>query len=223
MYNFSAPWKAAFVLFALLASACSGGGEARKDPSKSTVTEEIDAHTFRNDYFGITVTKPDSWHAASLELQQQLMGMGEDIIAHNNDDMKRALEGSTKRSVSLFMFNMYEFGAPEPVNPGVMGVAEYVGFLPGVKNGSDYFFHAKNLMMKSGMQYEFVEGYRQRIIDGVTFDAMDLTMTFNGTRVKQTYYAARHGDHVISLIESYGTDEFKDATSAILDSAKLDW
>lgn len=223
MFNLAAPYRAAIIIVALLASACSGGEEADKSRSKSIVTETVNNNTFKNDYFGVTVTKPDGWHALTQEQQEQMYGVGSDLASSGNDDLKRVVDASAKRTYPLFSLFMYELGAPVPINPSVMGVAENIGLLAGVKTGEDYFYHAKKFMSQTGMNYKFTDEYGKRDISGIIFDAMDVTMTFNGVSIKQTYYATRHDDHIIAFIESYGVDEFRADTSQILDSIGLDW
>jgi len=221
LFKFFIRYKAVCACLALFTLSCSGGD--KEADVKSFATEETEANVFINDYFGVRVKKPDAWHAATPEQLDLLVGVGKDVVAGGNDDMMTALDASTKRTFPLFMFFMHEIGAPVPLNPSIVGMAENMNFMPGVKNGEDYFYHAKKLMAQSNLHYEFADEYRQRTIGGVTFDVLDLTMSFNGASVKQTYYAARHGDYVVSFIESYGADEFKDTTSKIIDSIELDW
>ncbi len=223
MLSFSTPRKATLIVLALLAVGCSAGDNEKSPSSKSTVTTEVGANTFRNDYFGLTVTKPGDWFAASSEVIDQVMGLGSEIASSGNDDLKKVLDASLKRNHSIFMFSKYELGSPVPLNPNIIGIAENVSILPGVKTGEDYFFHVKKMMGQTGLNIEFADGYKQRDIGGVTFDSMDLTMTMNGVTIKETYYAARHDDFMIAIIDIYGADEFKDATSKIIDSIKLDW
>jgi hypothetical protein len=221
--NFAALRKAAMITLALLACSCSDSEQASKPATTSPLTEAVSDNTFKNEYFGITVTKPEDWHSAPHEVIDQVMGIGGEIVSAGNEDLKRVLDVSTKRNHSIFMVSKYEFGAPVPLNPNIIGVAESVGFMPGVKTGEDYFFHVKKMMAQSALNIQFDEGYSQRNIGGVPFDAMDLTLTMNGAKIKETYYAARHGDFVISIIEIYGSDEFKDETSAVIDTIELDW
>lgn len=223
MFNLTKPLRAAFIVCALFSAACSAGNDAKPDSSTSMVTEEIGDNAFRNEFFGLTVSKPESWHALDQQQQLQLMGLGGDIASSGNDDLKRIVDATAKNNHPLFAFFMYELGSPVTTNPSVIGLAENIGLMTGVKTGRDYFFHVKKLLSNTGMNYELNEEYGERVIGGVAFDSMEVTSTFDGTPIAQTYYAARHGNFVISIIATRGADESVAATSEIIDSIKLDW
>lgn len=216
------PLNVAAILIALFLAACGGERSAPTD-SQSFITEQTGANTFKNDHFALTVEKPESWHALTLEQQEQLFGMGADLASSGNADMKKLMDVSAKRLQPLFAFFKHELGTPVPFNPNVLALAENASFMPGMKTGEDYFYQSKKLMLQKGINYEFGEQYSKRTIGGVVFDVMDVTMNFNGASVKQKYYAARHGDYFVSLIESYTSDEQRAATSEIIDSIQLDW
>ena len=219
----AAPQLASVILLSLLAQACGDRNAAKPPAPKFPVTVEVSDNTFRNDYFGMTAKKPESWHALTPEQQEQLLGMGADLASSGNDDMKKILDVSAKRLHPLFAFFKHELGAPVPFNPNVLALAENTSFMPGMKTGKDYFYQSKKMMNQTGMNYEFGEQYSRTMIGGVAFDVMDVTLNFNGDSIQQKYYAARHGDHFISIVESYGADELKVETAAILDSIELNW
>lgn len=223
MFNLTKPLRAAFIVCTLFSTACGVGNDAKIDSSKSVITEEIGDNAFRNEFFGLTVSKPESWHALDQQQQLQLMGLGGDIATSGNDDLKRVVDATAKNNHPLFAFFMYELGSPVTLNPSVIGLAENIGLMTGVKTGRDYFFHAKKLLSQTGMNYEISEEYGERVIGGVTFDSMEVRSNFNGTPIEQTYYAARHDNFVISIIETHGADESAAAISEIIDSIKFDW
>lgn len=100
-------------------------------------------------------------------------------------------------------------------------MTEDVRASPGIKTGSDYFFHARRSMEQSNINYSFEDEYTKRTIDNVVFDEMDVTMEFNGKLTRQSYLAARLGNKVVALIESYSAPEEQTETSAILSTLKF--
>jgi len=61
------------------------------------------------------------------------------------------------------------------------------------------------------------------MIDGHSFERMDLEMGAAGASVTQRYFAARHGVEMVAFIQSYRTEEELALLDKVLDSIKLDW
>ena len=72
------------------------------------------------------------------------------------------------------------------------------------------------------MDIDFRPTDAPRVIGGVTFDRLDLTMNAFGVEIFQEYYAARRGNHIVGFILSYQNDTQRDQLRDVLDSIKFD-
>ena len=152
------------------------------------------------------------------------MSAGADLSTSNMEQgTKAAVRSSLQRTASIFTFAAQPPGAPVPYMAAVMGLTEDVGMLPGIKRGSDYFFHARKLMEQSAVPTKIADGYTTRQIGGQEFDRMDVQMGDPSRAVSQRYFAARHGNVIFGIIQSYRTDEELATLDKVLDSIKLDW
>ena len=204
----------------LFLSSCGGSNESLEN---SKFTEQVSENIFHNAYFKMTVQKPDEWVALDHSAEEALFQHGVDVAFSGNNDLKNLHEAAEKNYYTLFTFFRCEPGTPVDVNQNVIGLAEKVTHMPGIKTGKDYFFHSKKIMSQSNLQYSFSEGYRQREIDGIVFDQMDLTITFAGGSAKRSYYSTKHNDFMITIIESYGDEQDRTETEKMLDGITFDW
>lgn len=206
---------------ALLAMTSACGNDAAEPASEVVAGSD---NTYRADMFGMTVTAPDGWYVAPSDVMDKMMASGQDIATSRMDETTQAMiDGSVARTVNLFTFTEYPPGAPVESSSAILGIAEDVSIMPGIERGRDYFFHARKLMEQSPIPTEIAEEYGERTIGGHVFDRMDVVMGGPERQVRQNYYAARHGDHIVALIASYGTDEQRAALDEVIDSITLDW
>ena len=211
---------------AMFATGCSrdanaGGGveEAAKG-----VAGKVDENTYVNKEFGLAVTAPDGWFVADTQLAEQVMNAGVDILTADQDARTKAMmDASLKRSRSLFTFVEHPPGTPVESNPSIMGAAENVGILPGIRTGQDYFFHMRKLLEQTSAGAEVVGDYKTRKIGGQMFDRMDMKQTVMDQTVLQRVYAAKHEDWIVILIQAYQTDEQLAELDKVVESIKLDW
>ncbi|MBU1076339.1 MAG: hypothetical protein KKH98_03550, partial [Spirochaetes bacterium] len=145
----------------------------------------IENDIFKHDYFGFTLQIPEDAHVQDNQAKKDLMKQGGEILAGDDKNMKAVLDASALNTLNLVTFFKYEPGSPVDYNPGFIAVAEKVSHLPGIKNGSDYLFHAKKLMESSQLQYIFGKEVYTENIGGVEFNVMELSIDVNGTLVKQ--------------------------------------
>jgi hypothetical protein len=211
---------------AMLSAGCNRDANAGNGVEAATkgVAQNVNENTYFNEEFKLTVTAPDGWFVADNEFTKHVMDAGTEVISSDQDARTKAMiDASVKRARNLFAFMEHPPGAPVDFNPSVMGVAENVGFMPGIKTGQDYFFHMRKLLEQTNAPSEVVGDYRTRKIGGQMFDRMDMKMTAMGQVVLQRVYAARHNEWVVVIVQSYGAEEDVAALDKVLDSMKLDW
>ncbi|MGV6801393.1 MAG: hypothetical protein ACWA5L_05670 [bacterium] len=208
------------IVVTMTVTAC-GNSEKQEAEYKSKYVHEVSDRNYKSDYFNIEIPLPESWYMLDFEQMNAVANVGQDIIVGENESLQKVMEASERNSYNLFGMFKYELGAAVPFNPNILSVAENLKLAPAVKTGKDYFFHTKQLLTQSGFGIDFDDAYYTRDIDGVTFDQMNLVMPEMG--VQQSYYAARDGDFMFSIILTYSNDEEKAELEQALDKIKLNW
>lgn len=177
-----------------------------KKPSEAIGYGIIENGVYSNNYFNMSIKVPENWVVQSKAAQKEMMDIGTGLIAGDDNNLKNILKETQKQTVSMFSFFKYEQGSPIPFNPSIISVAERVSHMPGIKRGSDYHFHAKNILESGQLKYEFPKKIYTKDISGVSFDIMPTEIDINNITVHQEYYAARIKDYVLLFILSYSSD-----------------
>lgn len=216
-----------FILAGLLAlltvSACGRSDETIASEKAAAFADTTDNNVLTSSKFGISIRRPEGWNSLDYEQLNNLVEAGTKVATSGKDDLNAIVEATKKNNYNIFAVMKYEAGSPVEENPNVFGLAERISHAPGIKRGRDYFFHSKKLMKQANPNFIFTEGYKTRVIDGVEFDQMDLTIELAGSSSAQSYYAARHNDFMILIVQSYISDEGRIATDAVIETITLDW
>jgi hypothetical protein len=102
-----------------------------------------------------------------------------------------------------------------------MSLAENVQDLPGIKRGSDYHFHAKQLMQSGALDISFPKDIYTQSLGGIDFDIMEAEIHVRGIVVRQKYYATIMKGYAVSIIISFTTDEDEASLQKIVDTLKF--
>ena len=172
-FSFGLALLACTAAFAL--AAC----ERNVDKSGAFAAETSD-NRLRGEAFGISVKRPDDWRALGYEELNDLIEGAVEPTTEGDDDLRARAQAGVKKSHNLFLISKYEMGAAADENATVSATAEMVRLAPGVASGRDYLARAKEVMIKTNMDYGFDGAFKSRVIDGVAFDQMDCTLTFAG-------------------------------------------
>lgn len=216
-----AAWTIALVaVLGVVLAGCGDGEQSRVERKKPPVER---AGALEKPGLGVSVPTPDGWHAMSVQDAGDMMQRGIDVASGDNEALQRAMDASRDRALALFAVFEHPPGAPVDFNASVLANAENIKGLPGIARGADYFLHVRRTLSASGMAYEVVTEPAPYEIDGQSFDRAELRIDISGITVKQAIYLARHGNYMISLVQSWSSDEQKAATQAVVDSVKLDW
>ena len=218
MYKSKAILGFLLLSFTIFISGCD-----RAEDNESKFTKKIDTHVYENKYFDFNITLPDSWYAQDYESAKALAKQGGKLLAGDNKNLKAAAEAAKETTVNLFGFFKHPIGSAVIFNPNVIGVAENVALLPGIKRGSDYLFHAKRLLSQATIQYKIEPNFGVRYIDGVEFDVMSMSLEIRGLKLRQKYYSAIYKGYAIGFAQSYINNDGQKETSKILDSIRLNW
>ncbi len=184
-------------------------------------TEEVDFGSitnsvYRNQYFGLTVPIPPNWSVQDQEAQRRLQQVGINAIA-GEGNLKRLLKASELQTINLFGAFKHPLGTPGDFNASVMGAAEKVRQLPGIKRGSDYLANAKKVLQAGQLEVSFPNDFYTRKIGNLDFDVLDAEMLVGKLRVKQKYCSTIRKGYALNLIISYMSDEDLELLQKILD------
>jgi hypothetical protein len=149
----------------------------------------IQNSVYENKYFGLTVKLPDGWDVQDNESLKQLMKIGSEVVAGDDNNLKATIKAAELNTVNLFSVFQFPLGSPVPFNPNVMAIAERVSHAPGIKKGSDYLYHSKKLLETSKLDVTFPYGNSTESIGDREFEVMHVSLKSNGVTVMQKYYA----------------------------------
>lgn len=188
---------------------------------KSVITFEVAPDTYKNEYFDLSIKKPNQWYYQSPEDTMKMGQMGSKMLAGDDKKMEAIFKESLKSSLILFSFFEHPPGAPVNTNPNVVGVAENVSLAPGIKKGCDYLFHVKNILIQSNANYTIQEDCQTEIVVGSHFGKMIMSTMMLGTEVFQNYSACIKGDHAIVIIQTFFDDESKLLTDKLISTLQV--
>jgi hypothetical protein len=203
------------ILLLVVVCACSKG----EDVSPVTVNKQ--GNLFVNEYFALSISKPEGWYAQSAEETIALQQRGNALVAGDDKGLQAMIEASMQSSLPLFGFFEYPPGTPRQLNPNVLGVAENIGAFPGIKTGCDYLHHVKTLISQSKAPYEFKEGCGSASIGGREFGRLDAKVKMGDNEIGQSYYAVIQAKHAVSIVQTYMNIEGKAKTDDVIESVKF--
>ncbi|QQX79440.1 hypothetical protein JK628_18200 [Shewanella sp. KX20019] len=166
----------------------------------------IENNIYKNSYFNIALPVPELWAVQSKAAINEIREIGGNLIAGDDQNLQAIIKESEKQTVNMFAFFKFEQGSPVEFNPSIMAVAERVAHMPGIKRGSDYFFHVKKILRGAQIQYTFSKEIYSEDLSGVAFDVMPSEISIANMTVNQEYYATRYEDYVLSFILTYKTE-----------------
>ena len=151
---------------------------------------EFEAGVYTNSFFDMALRLPESWHVLDFETRMEIIKRGGKIIAGDNKRLKATMDTADHKSLNLLTAYESPPGAAVSSNPGIMLIAEKVNHAPGIKRGSDYYFHAKKLMKLGRIKVSYPKEIYEMNIDGVAFDVMETEITMGpGVVIRQRQYA----------------------------------
>jgi len=195
------------------------GERSEKNTNAHSQETVVENGIVKNAFFKLSFEPIEDWYLLSDQELRQLLNLGERIATAESEDLGRIVEATREANVAIFGIFEHAPGSPVPLNPNVLVQAEDVSHAPGVKTGADYYFHTKQVLRETGLNFVFGETLQKKSISGIEFDQMNVSLTYQGQEVKQRYYATRYEDYILMIIESgYG-----EGTAAVLDRIVLDW
>jgi len=209
-----------FVFFLVLAIVFPG---CKKKESEKVSAGTIENSVYNNKYFGLTLKLPEDWSIQDKESSKELSEFGYKMIAGEDKNLEKSLKAAAEnQQLMFFSASKYPIGTPVADNPNIIGTAELVKSKPGIKRGSDYLFHVKNMLEMSGIKLTIEDKVTSEKIGGVEFDVIEAVLPFGNISVQQKYCTTIMKDYAISFILTYTSEEGKNFLKEILKTAKFE-
>lgn len=207
-----------FVLvLAIVFSGCK-----KKEPLKPNAGT-IKNGVYNNEYFGLTLNLPEDWSLQDAESSKELTKFGYKMIAGDDENLERSLNAAAeKQQLMFFSASKYPIGTPVADNPSIIGTAELVKSKPGIKRGSDYLFHVRNLLETSGIKININETKTTEKFGGVEFDMLEVVLSIGNISIQQKYYSTIMRDYAISFILTYTSEEGHEYLKEILKTVEFE-
>tara|TARA_B100000809_G_scaffold259218_1_gene303824 strand:+ start:597 stop:1256 length:660 start_codon:yes stop_codon:yes gene_type:complete len=189
-----------------------------KDVAWTTSNDDIH---FSNEKFKMSIVKPKSWYAQNVKELVAMQHRGMDIMSGSDENLEAILEASLKTSLPLFGFHEFTPGTPTTTNSSLMGVAENISALPGIKSGCDYLYHAKQLIKQAQVKVEFEDECLSQEINGVNISYFNSQMAVGTNTVKQKYMACLSGDYAIAVVHTVVNKENTSEIDGVLNTLKV--
>lgn len=184
---------------------------------------KVENGQYTNSYFGMTIDLPDTWVVQNEEEKAAMMEMGKDLVAGEDQNLKAIIEASEVNTANLLTMFKYEVGSPKGYNPNFLVIAENLKNSPGVKTAKDYLFHARKLMERSNIDYDFGDGKIEKvIINDQEFYVMRPTIYYMGIEIHQAYYCTLVNGFSLGFSMSYMEEENRLIQEKIMNTVKFD-
>ena len=201
--------KYSLMLVALLVQAVA----AAESPDIGT----LKGNTYKNSYFGLTMTIPSGWHPQDDATRMRMMAQGSRILAGDDEALRKKLESATLRTINLFAIFKHPLGTAVDFNHNVAGVAEYLPGSASSLTGKEYLQHTKRLLQNGRLPYSFPDNQYRRInIGGRTFYTMRSQLQIRGMLIYQDYYATVMKGHAIGLVTSYTNNKQRREVTSLI-------
>ena len=192
-----------------------------QESSISGETTSLDGTLYTNELFDLSISKPEGWYAQSTQELLQMQQLGASLISGDNQNLQATLKESLKTSLPLFSFYQYPLGSPTPSNANIAGVAENISLYPGIKQGCDYLYHAKQIIAQSQFRIEFADECLTKNVNNSEFGYFNASINLGQVEIKQRYYACVKDTHAISIVQTYTTPEESQKVDRVLDTLSL--
>ena len=183
---------------------------------------KVENNIYSNSFFNFKIVLPSEWIVQSKEQTENLVEVGKDLVAGDDNNMKAIIKASEINSAYLLTVFQYEVGSAVEYNPSLMLIAENLKLAPGIKKGSDYLFQTRKLLKQSQIEYNNIDSEFEKVsIDNEEFYQMNLDLNHSGLNIKQSYFSTIRNGFSVNAIISFVTSEQKNELEKILNSLKF--
>ena len=94
--------------------------------------------------------------------------------------------------------------------------------MPGIKNGCDYLYHAKQALRQSQVDIDINDECLTQEVNGSTLSYFSTIMRFGENTAKQKLFACISGDYAIAIVHTNINKDSTEEVEAILNSLTID-
>lgn len=162
-------------------------------------------HVYTNNFFNVRYVLPNEWLVLTLDELDALMHLGENILESENGSLSKSLE--TSEVYSLMGVVKYSTEQKVSVNPSMIISAEKIDPSSEVKDGQGYLEKSKEILVSTGIPYEFEGDARTVIIDGQDYGILEASIDTGDDIIGQSYYALYSKGYVVNIIMTYTEED----------------
>ena len=209
------------LIYLLAAAVLVGCSSQEKNLPESFDFGKTENGTYKNDYFNLEITFDPNWIVQDKQQMNDLVDLGSEMVAGDNESLKSVVKAAQVNTAYLLTIFKHELGAPVEYNPSFMAIAENTKNSPGIKDGSDYLFHAKKMLEQTQIQYYFDNDISEKKIGKSKFHVLEAKLDYVGKTIIQEYICTVSKGFSLSFIISYTTDAEKEELYQIIDNMKI--
>lgn len=182
--------------------------EAAAAPSPPAPTKPTEGAlgpgTYRNDFFGFSLSFPESWEVLSSAQRRMTQETGAQIVAGDDRRLREAMNVANEHTHALLMIMEQPLGSnTTQFNPSLQIGAVNMAALGDESNVASFLQQTANVLQNSRLKAQVVNRPQPVEIGGKTFYESMLQTDAVGTTAKLRYYATRQGDYMLYLVATY--------------------
>lgn len=185
--------------------------------SKSLDRGQLDGVNYSNNFFGLSLSVPQTWVVVSAQRSETIATESSKLIT-GDQKKKEEIDGSIQRSVVLLSLTKLVSG--EPNNASFMLIAERIP-LPSIKTGVDVIEAMEYAFKGTNVNLEFQGQSQTERIGGADFGvATAKNSSPNGTFMQKIYVTTKN-DYALELFYTYQNDTDLAALNSIIGTVKI--
>jgi len=165
--------------------------------------------TYTNPYFNFEIPTPSNWVIQNKAQLEIVYNNTKDYLESSNEYVNKKLENINLQDYVLLTLSKYELGTAVAINPTLIIMAESVLGSPGIKKGSDYLFHLKQILKTLNIKYEIEDIEKPFLFSDKEFYAINATRLDNNDEVAlyQQYYTTIQNGYALSFLLNYKEED----------------
>ncbi|MGH1335871.1 MAG: hypothetical protein ACRBFS_07055 [Aureispira sp.] len=194
-------------------------------PVKEEATEAFELGTtlpghYHNAYFDLDIYFDPTWSVQKKEQIEWMEEVGENLLLEEKDSLKTVFNASTVNTAYLLTVFKHPLEANVDYNPNFIALVENVRVFSDIETGVDYLFQVQKLLKQTALDYQFEAIYEQKI-GAKVFYVLEVTATYMGTEIKQSYWCTIDKGFCLSFILSYHSEKEKEELMQIINKIKM--
>jgi len=225
MKKFALTFVIAMLLYAVVS--VPGCDKSRKIPNKIPTNFDYGSwteSTYRNDFFGFSVTVPKNWHISGQEEIKAIIEEGKNLDFMNKKEAEKQLKIAEVTTANLFMVARYteeESMEKEESNPNIVLAAENIS-LPGKKIDHTQYINIYRQNLPKSIPSLVIKSQTNKMIGGQEFTSLQMQFTLEGMTISQEHLICVKNGFAILFGLTFLDDSDKQQLDDIMATLKWD-